>query len=201
MKLYIIRHGQTDWNARKLLQGRAETSLNENGRQLARITGEALKEVSFQRVYSSPLHRAMETAQLVVGDREIDIIPEPRIQEISFGIYEGKCYHPEHMEVPENVIHSFFKHPAEYEVPENGESFAEIIKRTGDFYRELIENETLQDANILISSHGCAVRALEQSIDPDAQFWRSGVPGNCAVTIAKIQDGKVLSVDWDHIFY
>ena len=76
MRLYIIRHGETDWNAKKLLQGGSETVLNEKGRRLAVLTGEALKDISFDKVYSSPLHRAMETAQLVVGDRDVEIIPE-----------------------------------------------------------------------------------------------------------------------------
>lgn len=201
MRLYIIRHGETEWNVKKLLQGGSETVLNENGRRLAVLTGEAMKDIFFDRVYSSPLHRAMETAQLVVGDRDVEIIPESRIREISFGIYEGKCYHPDHMEVPAEMIDTFFHHPEEYQVPEKGESFEEILARTNDFYNELIQKKDLQSANVLISAHGCAVRALEQSIDKSAGFWRSGVPKNCAVTIVEIENGKVISIDWDKIFY
>ena len=201
MRLYIIRHGETHWNAKKLLQGGSETVLNEKGRRLAVLTGEKLKDISFDKVYSSPLHRAMETAQLVVGDRDAEIIPEPRIREISFGIYEGKCYHPDHMEVPAEMIDAFFHHPENYPVPEKGESFDEILARSNDFYNELVQKKDLQHANVLISAHGCAVRALEQSIDQSDGFWRNGVPKNCAVTIAEIEDGKVISVDWDRIFY
>lgn len=201
MKLYIIRHGETDWNAKKWLQGGSETTLNENGRKLAILTGQALQEVQFHKVYSSPLKRAMETARLVIGNRDIEIIPEPRIREISFGIYEGKSYHPDHMEVPKEMIDAFFHHPEDYPVPEQGESIDEIIARTHDFYKALVQDKTLADANILISAHGCAVRALEQSLDTSKGFWREGVPKNCAVTIAEIVNGEVVSVAWDQIFY
>lgn len=201
MKLYIIRHGETDWNAKKLLQGGSETILNENGRKLAKLTGEALKDVPFKRAYSSPLHRAMETAKLVIGNRDIEIIPEPGIREISFGIYEGKCYHPDNMEVPADMIDAFFNHPEDYPVPEKGESFEEILARTNHFYEELIHNTELENADVLISAHGCAVRAFEQSFDKSEGFWRTGVPKNCAVTIVEISHGKVISVEWDRIFY
>lgn len=201
MRLYIMRHGETNWNARKLLQGGSETILNENGRRLALVTGEALSDVPFRKVFSSPLKRAMETTRLVLGNRNIEIVSEPRIREISFGIYEGKCYHPDHMEIPKDVIDAFFHDPNHYVAPKEGEELSSIIARTHEFYEELIHDKTLADADILISAHGCAVRALEQSIDSSKGFWRDGVPKNCAVTIVEIKDGKVVSVDWDRIFY
>lgn len=201
MKLYIIRHGETDWNAKKLLQGGSETVLNENGRRLAILTGEALKGISFDKVFSSPLQRAMETARLVLGDCPLEIISEPRIREISFGIYEGKCYHPDHMEIPSDVIDAFFHDPKHYHAPEQGEEISSIIARTHAFYEELIQDDSLKDANVLISAHGCAVRALEQSIDSSKGFWRDGVPKNCAVTIVDVRDGAVVSVEWDRLYY
>ena len=65
MKLYIIRHGETDWNKEKRLQGQSDTQLNEYGIELARITGEALKDVHFDYIFSSPLKRAYKTAELI----------------------------------------------------------------------------------------------------------------------------------------
>lgn len=89
MKLYIIRHGETDWNVKRRFQGRADIPLNEEGRRLARITSEALKETAFTKIYTSPLKRAYETAMIIKGDRDIPVIEEPRIIEIGFGEYEG----------------------------------------------------------------------------------------------------------------
>ena len=62
MELYIIRHGETKWNSEKRLQGRSDIELNEYGIELARITSEALKDVKFDRIYSSPLKRYYEAA-------------------------------------------------------------------------------------------------------------------------------------------
>ena len=62
MKLYIIRHGETEWNVKRRFQGRSDIPLNEEGRRLARITSEALRSVPFTRIYTSPLKRAYETA-------------------------------------------------------------------------------------------------------------------------------------------
>ena len=89
MKLYLIRHGETDWNIVKRLQGATDIPLNENGEALARETAEGLKEIPFDMVFTSPLKRAYRTAEIVKGNREIPLIIEERIREICFGDYEG----------------------------------------------------------------------------------------------------------------
>ena len=85
MKIYLIRHGETSWNTLGRLQGRTDIELNENGIRLAKITGEKLKDVHFDLAIASPLKRAYETAGLVLGDRNIPILTDERIEEISFG--------------------------------------------------------------------------------------------------------------------
>ena len=91
MRLYIMRHGETDWNKIKQLQGKSDVPLNDFGRMLARKTAEALEKVPFDLVITSPLSRARETALIVKGEREIPLIEDARIEEMSFGIYEGLC--------------------------------------------------------------------------------------------------------------
>ena len=66
MKLYIIRHGQTDWNRARRLQGRTDIPLNEWGRRVAELTREGLKDVTFDVAFTSPLIRAKETAELIL---------------------------------------------------------------------------------------------------------------------------------------
>ena len=73
MRLYIIRHGETEWNVLRRFQGRSDIPLNDEGRRLARITAEALSEVPFARIYTSPLKRAYETAMIIKGERDIPI--------------------------------------------------------------------------------------------------------------------------------
>lgn len=89
MLLYIIRHGETSWNQMRKIQGAIDIPLNESGIRLAKITGEKLADVSFDAAFSSPLQRAYKTAELVLGNRDISIETDERLQEISFGDLEG----------------------------------------------------------------------------------------------------------------
>ena len=91
MKIYMIRHGETEWNKKRKLQGQVDIPLNEFGKLLAKETAPALADVPFAVCYTSPLKRAAETARLVLGDREVPIVPDKRIQEMSFGEFEGLC--------------------------------------------------------------------------------------------------------------
>lgn len=87
MEIYVLRHGQTDYNVQGRFQGQVNTELNDIGREQARIVSEILKDVKFDMVISSPLNRAIETAKIVT-DQEIVI--ERRLIERSFGKLEGK---------------------------------------------------------------------------------------------------------------
>lgn len=77
MLLYIVRHGETDWNQERRMQGEHDTPLNKNGKELARITARALEDVPFDLAISSPLSRALETARILIGDRKIPVLGTP----------------------------------------------------------------------------------------------------------------------------
>ena len=97
MKLYILRHGKTQWNALRKVQGAADIPLAEEGISLARKVGETLKDVPFDLCFSSPLKRAIQTAELVLGQKadRIPVILDKRIQEIDFGALEGTQFKDE----------------------------------------------------------------------------------------------------------
>ncbi|MCD7715205.1 MAG: histidine phosphatase family protein [Lachnospiraceae bacterium] len=215
MRLYIIRHGQTEWNSSYRLQGRTDVPLNENGRDLARKTGEGLTRagVCFDRIYTSPLSRARETAELAAGSNiakckaQGTVKTEPRIQEISFGIMEGECVRDENGVLNVDNFINFFNDPDRYVPPAGGESFQELIARTGDFLEELraeaLKMPCEKEQNILISTHGAASRALLANITHCAlrDYWSGGVPKNCAVTIVDLADGVWEITEQDRIFY
>ena len=106
--LYIMRHGKTEWNELHKLQGRTDIPLNNEGKQMAKNAGEKYKDINFDVCYCSPLIRAKETAKLVLEGRNVPIIYDDRLREMSFGIYEG-------MENPakatDSPIRTFFKEP------------------------------------------------------------------------------------------
>ena len=87
MKLYLIRHGETDYNKQKKNQGQIDVPLNEYGRELAVKTREGLFNIPFDLCLCSPLGRARETAELVLEGRNVPVIIDERIIEVSFGSY------------------------------------------------------------------------------------------------------------------
>ena len=89
MKVYLVRHGQTDWNAARRIQGDTDIPLNERGRAVARATAEGMRDIPVDVMFSSPLIRAYETAQILAEGRGIEIRRDLRLREICFGEYEG----------------------------------------------------------------------------------------------------------------
>ena len=204
MKMYIIRHGQTPWNARKCLQGRSDVDLNENGIYLAELTGKALRDVTFDMAFTSPLIRAKHTAQCILAGRKVPIIEDERLIEISFGIYEGCCYAEENRQVPQQWIENFFRAPQDYVAAPGGESLDDVEKRTRNFMEDICSRKELQDKTILVSTHGCALRGLLNSIRESNRedYWHGGVSKNCAVSIVTCNRGeKPVLVEENHIYY
>lgn len=89
MELYIVRHGQTDWNLHSKIQGKADISLNNKGIEQAKGTREKLKNVQIDLIICSTLKRARETALIINKDRNIPIIYDEQISERDFGEFEG----------------------------------------------------------------------------------------------------------------
>ena len=188
MKLYIIRHGETAWNKELFLQGQTDIPLNENGRELAQVTARALQMVPFDLCITSPLLRAKETAQIILGNRTIPFLEDARIQEIGFGTYEGRRVRDESGALVDPIFQSFFSHPDQFIPPKDAESLPQLLARTAAFLDELAQKTELADKTILISTHGAASRALLAHIRHAAlvDFWDGGVPPNCAVTIVEL---------------
>lgn len=202
MKIYLIRHGETDWNIVKRLQGATDIPLNENGEALAGATCEGMKDVRIDMIFTSPLKRAYRTAELMRGERDIPIIPDDRIREICFGDYEGLVSRSEGYSIPDPDFKFFFTKTELYKTPPNGESIESLLKRTGEFLEELKSREDLRDKNILVSSHGAAVRALLTNVEKCdiAHFWGNGVHKNCGVSCVELVDGEY-QILWENKIY
>ena len=93
MKIWIARHGQTDLNKKKLMQGRTDAPLNEKGIEQARRSRQNIGDVHFDAVYSSPLQRAKLTGAIIGGVDISEVIEDPRIIETDFGRYEKRKYY------------------------------------------------------------------------------------------------------------
>lgn len=133
MLLYIVRHGETDWNKAGKVQGRTDIPLNERGRYLAEATAEGMKDVRIDFCYTSPLIRAKETAQIILGEREIPLVEEKRIEEICFGKCEGMKFRGEITDPGSEAFQRFFTDTENYVPSEGAESISELYERTGCF--------------------------------------------------------------------
>ncbi|MDD6156378.1 MAG: histidine phosphatase family protein [Lachnospiraceae bacterium] len=201
MRLYIIRHGETSWNTRKRLQGQRDIMLNENGVKLAEETAKGMKDVDIDLVISSPLIRAKETAGILMSQRELPMITDRRLTEMSFGQWEGESMIDSTVISPE-FRKKFLTDPMHCVCPPGGETFEKVLARTADFYRWLISNKAYENANILISTHGAAGRCLLAAVDGERDnLWRGGVPRNCAVSIVEVENGVGKIVELDKLYY
>lgn len=175
--LYIMRHGRTDWNILKKLQGRTNIPLNDEGREMTQKARAEYQNIHFDVCYCSPLVRATETAEIFLRGRNIPIIIDNRLIEMSFGIYEGM---ENAFKNPENPMHQFFYDPEHYIAKDGAESFEALFARTGEFLREVAELEMKKGKTVLIIGHGamnssiiCQVKKI-----PLSRFWEAGIE-NC----------------------
>ena len=197
MRIYIIRHGETNLNVKGVLQGWIDEPLNESGLSLARITGEKMQNIRFDACYSSPLVRAAETARIVLeaSGNDLPIRYDDRLREISFGVAEGR-----HRSTLGEQGRRFFEEPFRYEPFPGGESIRQVCARTQAFLKELLARD--DGKTYLLSTHGCALRAMLNYLYEDpADFWHVHVPYNCAVSILEGQGGRARLVGDDVIYY
>ena len=202
MNIYVIRHGETDANKNHVLQGCSNWPLNDYGVKLAEITGTSMKGIKFDVCFSSPLDRAKQTAEIVLknsGNENVEIIFDERIKELNMGIYEGKKFSPGECEVPIAKI-LMFKYNAFLSGRwKGGESARDLCKRTQEFLKEL---STKNYENVLVSTHGCATRAmLNMFYKNKFDFWQGRVPYNCAVNIIETKNGEMKLVEKDKLYY
>lgn len=176
--LYIMRHGKTEWNARHKLQGRTDIPLNEEGRLMAENASKEYENIHFDICFCSPLIRAEETARIVLQGRDIPIITDARLLEMSFGIYEGI---ENSFQIPDCPINVLFHNPAAYITPvEGAESLADLYARTGEFLKEVVAPKLECGEDILIVGHGAMNASIICQIKniPIEKFWSAGIE-NC----------------------
>lgn len=192
MEVYIVRHGETIWNAAGKMQGNADIELNDRGRALARELGKRLEKISFDRIYSSPLLRAYETACLIRGGRDIPIICDDRLREICFGKMEGTRYSD--WLKADCPYRFFFSEPALYTPPEGGELLEELCARAKEFLQQVVEPSWENTERIMIVAHGALNKGLMCHIEGHGtdNFWGDALQKNCEAAIFHY-DGRAWS--------
>lgn len=167
MKIYIARHGQTDWNTQHKAQGRTDIPLNETGMKQAEALRDNIKDIEFTAVYASPLKRAAKTAE-VATDGKYEIVYDDRLMERSFGDFEGK------------EINSWVEATG-YDIGDlrlntnvgNIEPVKDVLARTKAFLDDL-KAQYDDDAVILVVAHGQVARGFHHNLvsyTDDTDWW------------------------------
>ena len=211
MLIYAFRHGETDYNTAGLIQGQLDIPLNEKGRLLARTVGEALREVSFDAVFTSPLCRAKETAALLVAPGEkrrgtaVPVFEDSRLLELNFGDWSGHRFKKDGFSLPGVTVEEynlFYTDPFHMKRPPHGETVQQLCERAGAFFTELVQNPFLTHKTVLVSTHGCALRALlRAAYGHPEDFWHGGFAPNCSYTLLRAEHGSIAILEEDAVLY
>lgn len=169
-QLYMTRHGQTLWNAAGRMQGQLNSDLTELGKHQALWLGERLNDVDLDIIISSSSKRALDTAELIRGSRNIEIIKKETLREMHLGSWQGMHF----QDIKENfpkAYDDFWHHPHKY-VPVDGEGFEQLNKRVIDEVECIIKK--YEHKKILIVAHGVVLRALITYFEekPQNEFWQ-----------------------------
>ena len=153
MKLYVVRHGQTDWNLSEKVQGRTDIELNQTGIEQAKQAKENLSEIDFDLVISSPLKRTRKTAEIINEDRHMPLIFDERLMERGFGDVEGTT--PSKTGVFKGVNIWNYNENINYK---NVEPIVEMCNRVWSFLDEI--KEKYSEKNVLLVTHGGTMRII-----------------------------------------
>lgn len=150
--LYLVRHGETELNAKKVCYGWTDCALNQKGVRQAQRVARMLEEVTFDAVISSPLKRARETAAIVGKVSPEEIILDERLRELNFGSWEGKHYQRIEKEDPENWL--FWINNWKEAAPPGGEPFIKMYRRVEESVKEILDKYA-EETLLIVSHQGC----------------------------------------------
>ncbi len=155
-KLYLIRHGETDYNNAMRFQGQTDIPLNQTGIRQAEKLAEFFRAIPLDAIYTSSLQRAAKTAEIIAGAKGMEVIRTDALKEMCFGVWENmnsvdiqKKFAKEWKE--------FFAHPASTRLPE-GESMADVQKRAYPEVKQILD--AYPEGNVAFVAHGGVIRVL-----------------------------------------
>ncbi|MDD5791859.1 MAG: histidine phosphatase family protein [Erysipelotrichaceae bacterium] len=185
--LYITRHGETELNILDKMQGSIDSPLTKRGIRQAEALGKRLEDVKIDRIYVSHLPRAITTAKIIKGERDIDIIIDKGLAERDFGEWEGRVAEEIFKELGTTKQYAY-THPLEIE-PVKGEKHLAYTKRVYDCFVHIAKENI--DKDILIVTHGVTIKVIAKILanktitDPDDLLDQ--IP-QASITLGKYDD-------------
>ncbi len=189
--IYLFRHGETDLNKNKIMQGSdVNSSLNESGKKQAKELASKLHDKNIEHIYSSPLNRALETADFVANKLNVNISKIENLREISFGDFSGIKIDELNKNIGIKNFYEDFSKTEKYDdfVFPNGESKFEVRARFTSCVEDILQNTKY--AIIAIASHGIALKQFYYKYNSK---YPEKMP-NCCV-IRCIYEGNIRNVE------
>ncbi|MBR2728919.1 MAG: histidine phosphatase family protein [Lachnospiraceae bacterium] len=182
MKIWIARHGQTDLNQKRRMQGLTDCPLNEKGIRQAHQSRKNIGGVRFDAVYASPLQRARLTGSIIGGVDLTEVIVDDRLVEVDFGRYEQRKYY-----LMGPAMAAYWAFPRRFPAPPTVENLDSMRDRAASFLRDL---ERKDYDNVLVACHGGIMRALCGRLEeaPDGLYWKRAA--NCEIRVYEYKNGK-----------
>ncbi len=187
--IYLIRHGETEWNREEIFRGRADISLNTIGFREAELIGEYLKGMDIHVVYSSPLSRARETARRIAQVFNLKVQPLEGMIDMNFGRWEGRPL--KEVQVHEEELYQQWKErPHQVRFP-GGESLDEVRIRAMDTLEGVVQAH--HGKNIVLVSHRVINRVIISGILglDNSHFWQIG-QDPAAINLIQFKEGKFI---------
>lgn len=184
-RLYLVRHGESEWNILRKVQGQINTNLTDVGREQAKKAAERLSKEKIDIIFSSDLSRAFDTAKIIGDKLGLEVNTFEELREIKFGVWEGLTtkeildkYSKEHI--------IWMTEPHNLNLPE-AERLIDLQERLLRIVNALLKNN--KDKNILIVSHGASIKALILGIlGIDISFYNKLTIGNTSLSIIEFRD-------------
>ena len=189
-KILLIRHGDTDWNVEEIFRGRADIELNETGIKQAESLAKYLGDERIDTIYSSPLKRALRTAEIIAIPHHVHVTPAPELIDFDYGEWQGLS----HDTVKENyqtLYAQWLNNPHLVGVPK-GESLDDVRERVTSLVNRIIAKH---EGTVALVSHRvvgkvliCALLGLDNS-----HFWNIRLD-TCGITTFFYQDKSFILV-------
>ncbi len=194
MKLFLVRHGETEWNAAGRIQGHSESDLTDRGRAEAAAAADALSIRRLAAVYTSPSSRALDTARAIADRHELAPITEPRLKEMNFGELEGLTWEEIGERYPEaqNAIRGS---DPNYVIP-GGENRVQLIERGMAAMNDIAERH--RNETVCAVSHGGTIGWFAREVlgiphDVGSRFRSS----NCGIHVFEMHDDGWFMRTWN----
>lgn len=183
LTIYLTRHGETEWNTQNRLQGWKNSPLTDKGIKGAQLLGERLSNIDFNVIYTSPSERAFQTANYIRSGRDIPVLTDENLKEMSYGDWEGKTRN----ELKQKFKKEFYNFSNDLNLynhqSHKGESLTDIKQRVEDVLKRIHAENT--SGNILIVTHGVTLKIiLACTMDvPIEKIWNSPFIHNTSLTV------------------